>query len=203
MVTLAKLCLVMTVVLGLAFAEPLPKWFRTLHTVHSACREMETACSQDDECCSSHCKLQCQESSGGKCFRKCSTGGWSDVIPATGGSDCKHVNDMCSTNGDCCSNQCAPDRLDPSIHTCTDEEPSLRSRSKHVQDKKESYRMMAADTGDETADTRDETADTGDETADTGSNAANAACQLLPLLPYCPRLKTSFKTLAFPVASGL
>jgi len=148
MVTLAKLCLVMTVVLGLAFAEPLPKWFRTLHTVHSACREMETACSQDDECCSSHCKLQCQESSGGKCFRKC--------------SDCKHVNDMCSTNGDCCSNKCAPDRLDPSKHTCTDEEPSLKTRkSKHVQVKKESYRMMAADTGDETADTGDETADTG------------------------------------------
>ena len=29
MVTLAKLCLVMTVVLGLAFAEPRPVWSRT------------------------------------------------------------------------------------------------------------------------------------------------------------------------------
>merc|ERR1719495_2698265 len=66
---------------------------------------------------------------------------------------------MCNTNGDCCSNQCAPDRKDPSKHTCTDEEPSLKTRKNHVQDKKKSFKTMAADTGDETADTGDETAD--------------------------------------------
>merc|ERR1711928_18492 len=127
----------MTVVLGLAFAEPRPAWSRTLDT-GDKCREIGTACRQDQECCSSHCKLQCQESSGGKCYRKC--------------SDCKHLNDICHTNGDCCSNKCAPDRFDPSKYTCTDEEPSLRSRSNHGPkssiNKQESYKMMAADTGD-------------------------------------------------------
>merc|ERR1719474_2288950 len=157
----------MTVVLGLAFAEPLPKWFKILDT-GDKCREMGKDCSQDDECCSSHCKLQCQDSSGGKCFRKC--------------SDCKHVNDMCSTNGDCCSNQCAPDRKDPSKHTCTDEEPSLKTRKNHVQDKKKAFKTMAADTADETADTGDETADTGDETAETGDETADLEVLLELLL---------------------
>jgi len=131
MVTLAKLCLVMTVVLGLAFAEPRPVWRRTEREQDTGdeCREMGTACSEDQECCSSHCKLQCQKSLGGKCYRKC--------------SDCKHLNDICHTNDDCCSNKCAPDRLDPyAPHTCTDEEPSQESYKQH------SYKMMAADTGD-------------------------------------------------------
>ena len=98
------------------------------------CREMGTACSEDQECCSSHCKLQCQKSLGGKCYRKC--------------SDCKHLNDICHTNDDCCSNKCAPDRLDPyAPHTCTDEEPSQESYEQQSY-KQQPYKMMAADTGD-------------------------------------------------------
>jgi len=112
MTTLAKLCLVLTVVLGLAFAEPLPKWFKkqafkTLDT-GDKCRAIETACSHDHECCSNRCQLKCQKSKGGKCERRC--------------ADCKHRNDICRTNGDCCSQKCAPDRFDPSKYTCTDEE---------------------------------------------------------------------------------
>ena len=128
MVTLAKLCLVMTVVLGLAFAEPRPSWSRSLDT-GDKCKEIGRYCSQDQECCGRHCELQCQKSEGGKCSRKC--------------SDCKHENDICRTNGDCCSNQCAPDRFDPSKYTCTYEEPSLKTRSNRG-----SYKTMPVETGD-------------------------------------------------------
>jgi len=116
MTTLVKLCLVLTVVLGLASASPPPamqkaKFFRSLDTgdkLVGRCKERDRDCSQDHECCSNRCQLKCQKVPGGKCYRKC--------------ADCKHRNDICRTNGDCCSQQCAPDRFDPSKYVCTDEE---------------------------------------------------------------------------------
>jgi len=124
MTTLVKLCLVLTVVLGLASASPPPamqkaKFFRSLDTgdrLVGRCKERDRDCSQDHECCSNRCQLKCQKVPGGKCYRKC--------------ADCKHRNDICRTNGDCCSQQCAPDRFDPSKYICTDEE----SWDRHAQE---------------------------------------------------------------------
>jgi len=116
MATLAKLCLVLTVVLGLTSAYSMGPEDRTERTggdhpqENKKCKAVDMDCGGDYDCCSSRCQLRCPIGPRGRCERKC--------------ADCKHRNEPCQSNGDCCSQACAPTVTPATIrYTCTDEEP--------------------------------------------------------------------------------
>jgi len=116
MATLAKLCLVLSVVLGLTSAYSMGPEDRTERTggdhpqENKKCKAVDMDCGGDYDCCSSRCQLRCPIGPRGRCERKC--------------ADCKHRNEPCQSNGDCCSQACAPTVTPATIrYTCTDEEP--------------------------------------------------------------------------------